>query len=101
MRTTAKLFRSGRSQAVRLPKEFRFEGDEVRIRRVGESVVLEPVVLKGTVGEWDWLDAWRKKFGTLDADFVAAVEEKMPQQERPEVDRYFAELDETNERNTR
>jgi len=41
--TTAKLFRTGRSQAVRLPKEFRFEGNEVRIRRVGMGVMLEPV----------------------------------------------------------
>ncbi|PYR96024.1 MAG: hypothetical protein DMG12_27275 [Acidobacteria bacterium] len=41
---TAKLFRNGRSQAVRLPREFRFEGDEVRIRRVGEGVLLEPVI---------------------------------------------------------
>lgn len=41
--STAKLFRNGRSQAVRLPKEFRFEGEEVSIRREGDSVVLEPV----------------------------------------------------------
>ncbi len=41
---TAKLFRNGRSQGVRLPREFRFEGDEVRIRRVGEGVLLEPVI---------------------------------------------------------
>ena len=40
---TAKLFKTGRSQAVRLPKEFRFEGKEVRIRRVGRGVLLEPV----------------------------------------------------------
>jgi antitoxin VapB len=40
--TTAKLFKSGRSQAVRLPKEFRFEGKEVRIRRHGLGVLLEP-----------------------------------------------------------
>jgi antitoxin VapB len=40
----AKLFRNGRSQAVRLPREFRFEGDEVRVRRVPEGVLLEPVV---------------------------------------------------------
>jgi len=40
---TAKLFRNGRSQAVRLPKEFRFEGDEVSIHREGRRVVLEPV----------------------------------------------------------
>ena len=41
---TAKLFRNGRSQAVRLPREFRFEGDEIRIRKVGEAVLLEPVI---------------------------------------------------------
>ena len=41
---TAKLFRNGRSQAVRLPREFRFEGDEVRIRRVAEGVLLEPII---------------------------------------------------------
>ena len=41
---TAKLFRNGRSQAVRLPREFRFDGDEVRIRQVGEGVLLEPVI---------------------------------------------------------
>jgi antitoxin VapB len=40
---TAKLFRNGRSQAVRLPKEFRFEGEEVSIRREGDSVILEPL----------------------------------------------------------
>ena len=36
----AKLFLHGRSQAVRLPKEFRFEGTEVFVRRVGADVVL-------------------------------------------------------------
>ena len=36
----AKLFFHGRSQAVRLPKEFRFEGTEVYVRRVGTDVVL-------------------------------------------------------------
>ena len=39
----AKLFVNGRSQAVRLPKEFRFEGKEVRIRRALGGVLLEPV----------------------------------------------------------
>ena len=38
--STAKLFMHGRSQAVRLPKEFRFEGTEVYVRRVGDDVVL-------------------------------------------------------------
>ncbi len=39
---TAKLFRNGESQAVRLPKEFRFDGQEVFIKRVGDAVVLLP-----------------------------------------------------------
>lgn len=37
---TAKLFRNGRSQAVRLPKEFRFDGDEVYVKRVAGGVML-------------------------------------------------------------
>jgi antitoxin VapB len=40
---TAKLFRHGRSQAVRLPKAFRFEGEEVRVSRIGHKVILEPL----------------------------------------------------------
>jgi antitoxin VapB len=40
----AKLFRNGRSQAVRLPKEFRFEGDSVRVRKVPGGVLLEPII---------------------------------------------------------
>jgi antitoxin VapB len=40
----AKLFQNGRSQAVRLPKSFRFEGDRVRIRRVPQGVLLEPLI---------------------------------------------------------
>lgn len=39
----AKLFASGRSQAVRLPKAFRFAGDEVAVRRFGNGVLLLPV----------------------------------------------------------
>lgn len=40
---TAKLFENGRSQAVRLPKEYRFDGNEVSINKVGEAVILLPV----------------------------------------------------------
>ena len=43
MTKTAKLFINGRSQAVRLPKEFRFPGDEVRIRKTRTGVLLEPI----------------------------------------------------------
>ena len=42
MSAIAKLFTHGRSQAVRLPKEFRFEGKKVRVSRVGNRVILEP-----------------------------------------------------------
>ncbi len=50
---TAKLFTHGGSQAVRLPKEFRFDGSEVRIRKDGERVILEPV-------ETDWKAFWAR-----------------------------------------
>ncbi len=39
---TAKLFINGRSQAVRLPKEFQFKGDDVLIQKVGDAVILVP-----------------------------------------------------------
>ncbi len=52
--TDAKLFWNGRSQAVRLPKEFRFEGDRVRVTRMGAGILLEPVpeAKKETIEEW-------------------------------------------------
>jgi antitoxin VapB len=78
---TAKLFWTGRSQAVRLPKEFRFEGPEVRIRRHGDAVILEPVA-----SDWRWLDAI---VGTLDHDFAEAATERPPEQKRPELDMLF------------
>jgi antitoxin VapB len=77
---TAKLFTSGRSQAVRLPKAFRFEGAEVRIRRHGAAVILEPLETG-----WDWLD---RVAAPLDADFVAAALEAPGDQARPELDRF-------------
>ncbi|MEO7027512.1 MAG: AbrB/MazE/SpoVT family DNA-binding domain-containing protein [Caulobacteraceae bacterium] len=50
----AKLFAHGGSQAVRLPKAFRFEGTEVTVRREGEQVILEaaPAAPPGTPAEW-------------------------------------------------
>lgn len=39
---TAKIFENGRSQAVRLPKEFRFDGNEVIISKIGDIVMLIP-----------------------------------------------------------
>ena len=51
----AKLFKHGRSQAVRLPLAFRLPGDRVRVRRVAGGILLEPIVTD--------LDAW---FAELD-----------------------------------
>jgi len=42
---TAKIFQHGNSQAVRLPKEFRFAGDKVQIKRSGAGVLLLPMKL--------------------------------------------------------
>jgi antitoxin VapB len=54
METTAKLFINGRSQAVRLPKEFRFKGKEVKIRKEGRKVILEPSETSDwPAGFWD------------------------------------------------
>lgn len=57
----AKLFMHGRSQAVRLPKEFRFEGSEVRVRRIGEQVILEPL----SKAPFDY-DAWLARMRAYD-----------------------------------
>lgn len=59
---TAKLFQNGQSQAVRLPKDFRFEGDEVIIKRSGNAVVLIPAN-----HSWDSLADSLDKFS---ADFM-------------------------------
>ena len=50
MKNIAKLFQNGRSQAVRLPLEFRFPGNEVRVSRLGAGVLLEPIV--ASVDDW-------------------------------------------------
>lgn len=73
--TTAKLFWSGNSQAVRLPKEFRFEGKEVNIRKQGRQVILEPIV-----NDWAWLD----NLQGFDSSMEQAIEtlRNEPEQER-------------------
>lgn len=43
METIAKLFQHGRLQAVQLPKDFRFKGTEVKIRKEGKKIILEPL----------------------------------------------------------
>ncbi|TPK71471.1 antitoxin [Mesorhizobium sp. B2-4-15] len=77
----AKVFWSGRSQAVRLPKEFRFETDEVSIRRHGKTVILEPLAQ-----DWAWLD---QLTGPVDDDFIEAASEQPAEQVRPALDDVF------------
>ena len=80
MGNTAKVFMTGRSQAVRLPKEFRFESDEVRIRKEGNAVILEPLQ-----ADWSWLDGIARP---IDEDFLDAVTERPDDQVRPGLDRF-------------
>jgi antitoxin VapB len=71
--TTAKLFKYGRSQAVRLPKEFRMPGTQVRVRRVGRGVLLEPMDAVFDVQPWfDKLDEY------LDEPFITGGREQPP-----------------------
>jgi len=65
---TAKLFQNGQSQAVRLPKEFRFEDDHVFVKKSGNAVVLLPAK-----NSWDALIHSLDKFSD---DFMA--ERKQP-----------------------
>ena len=72
---TAKLFQMGQSQAVRLPKEFRFEGGEVFIKRAGNPVVLIPLV-----------NSWDSLIGSLDKftkDYMA--DRDQPKQQKREA----------------
>jgi antitoxin VapB len=66
----AKLFQNGSSQAVRLPREFRFKGDKVRIRRVGKSVVLEPLA--------DDPETWLAELKKVPADPEFMKERRQP-----------------------
>jgi antitoxin VapB len=71
---TAKLFKSGRSQAVRLPKEYRFDGHEVFVKKLGEAVVLLPRE-----------DSWRTLYESLEYfsdDFMVERDQPADQQER-------------------
>ncbi|MDD2920745.1 MAG: type II toxin-antitoxin system VapB family antitoxin [Anaerolineales bacterium] len=70
---TAKLFQNGKSQAVRLPKAFRFGGDRVYIKRVGNTVVLLPY-------ETSW-DAMLDSLSLFSEDFMSE-RVQLPVQER-------------------
>ena len=72
MQQTAKIFLNGRSQAVRLPKEFRFDTAEVYIRRVGNEVVISEK--KPT-----WEDFFERDSAFGD-DFLAERDNEHPQE---------------------
>jgi antitoxin VapB len=74
---TAKIFRSGNSQAVRIPKEFQLEGTEVEIRRRGDTLILRP-----KRKSWASLLESLAKFSD---DFVQGGREQPGSQERDEV----------------
>jgi antitoxin VapB len=74
MTRTAKLFRNGRSQAVRLPAEYRFSGDEVFICRQGDAVVLTPK----PVG---WDDFFAKP-ATVPKDYLEPRKQPPPQKRK-------------------
>ena len=71
---TAKVFRSGNSQAVRIPKEFHLEGEQVEIRKRGGSLVLRP-----TKKSWAALIESLTKFTD---DFMAEGRQQPPAQDR-------------------
>ena len=76
----AKLFQHGGSQAVRLPKAFRFEGTEVSVRREGEAVILEPVKARKPITREEMDAFWAKVDSLGDADFPDR--DQPPPQER-------------------
>ncbi len=81
-RKFARVFMTGRSQAVRLPREFRFDTDKVAIRREGRNVILSPLFE-------DWDDYFKNAARVTD-DFVAAMDElrqnPLPLEEREPFD---------------
>ncbi len=75
MTQTAKLFMNGRSQAVRLPAEFRFAGREVFVERRGDAVLLTPKPL-------GWDDFFARPSQVPD-DYLAQREDPEPEEREP------------------
>lgn len=76
----AKLFMHGGSQAVRLPKAFRFEGKEVVIRKQGKAVVLEPIRSPPTPRD---LAAMWAEIDRLRGDAILTLPEDPPPEDVP------------------
>ena len=74
---TAKVFENGRSQAVRLPKEYRFTSDEVMVNKIGEIVILMPKTSK-----WD---SFMKAIDMFSEDFMEDGRAPQVEQERDEL----------------
>ena len=85
MSRIAKVFLSGNSQAVRLPKEFRFDVDEVEVTREGEALSLRPRAEPG--GRWASLRAAVAR--GVSADFMAEGREQPGEQVRPGLSTAF------------
>ncbi len=75
---TAKLFTTGRSQAVRLPREFRFEGSEVFVRRDPKT---GDVILSRKPDSWDGLFELYSR-GDVADDYLGAADRRQPPQDR-------------------
>ncbi|MBB3916103.1 antitoxin [Rhizobium fabae] len=75
----ARVFQSGNSQAVRLPKEFRFDVDQVEVTREGDAVILRPRADRGV--RWASLRSALER--GLSDDFLAEGREQPEDQERP------------------
>ena len=74
---TAKVFKNGRSQAVRLPKEYRFGSDEVMINKIGDIVLLMPKTNK-----WD---SFMQAIDMFSDDFMQGGRPPQTEQEREEL----------------
>ena len=81
----AKVFRSGNSQAVRLPTEFRFDVEEVEVSREGDAVILRP--RRSGSPRWASLRAAVER--GFSADFMAEGREQPDAQNRPGLDEAF------------
>lgn len=79
---TAQLFKNGSSQAVRLPKEFRFKGKEVYIKKVNEGIVLIPK-------EQSVWDQWELNILKQKEPFMPERNQEKTQQEREDLDEVF------------
>lgn len=85
MSQVAKVFKSGNSQAVRLPKEFRFSVDEVEVSREGDAIILRPHPENNS--GWSSLRSALKR--GVSGDFMQDGREQPEEQDRIDLDKIF------------